>query len=49
VVRVRLRLPDVFKCQELSLNLLSNLVMSVILEKHFVVFDNFPASLKVLE
>jgi len=32
-----LRLPDVLERQELSLNLLSKRVMSMILEKHFVV------------
>jgi len=35
--------------QGLSLNLLSKLVMFLILEKHFVVLDHFPATLKILE
>jgi len=40
-----LRLPDVLERQGLSLNFLSKLVMSMILKRHFVVLDNFPASL----
>jgi len=44
-----LRLPDVLERQELSLNLLSKRVMCLILEKHFVVLEYFPASLKILE
>jgi len=43
------RLPDVLERQELSLNLLLKLVMSLILEKHLVVLDYFLASLKILE
>ena len=35
-----LRLPDVLERQELSLNLLSKIVMSLILEKHHVVLEN---------
>ena len=35
--------------QGLSWNLLSKLVMSLILEKHFVVLEKFPATLKVFE
>jgi len=42
------RLPDVLKRQELSLNLLSKL-MSLILEKQIVVLEYLPASLKILE
>jgi len=42
-------LPDVLECHGLSLNLLSKLVVSLILEKHFVVLEYFPASLKLLE
>jgi len=34
-----LRLPDVLERQGLSLNLLSKRVMSLILEKHFVVLE----------
>jgi len=45
----QLRLPDVLERQELSLNLLSKLVLSWILEKYLVVFENLPASLKILE
>jgi len=41
-------LPDVLERQELSLNLLSNRVLSLILEKHRVVLEYFPASLKIL-
>jgi len=44
-----LRLPDVLERQQLSLNLLSKLVMSLILEKHLVVLEYFLASLKLLE
>jgi len=44
-----LRLPDVLERQGLSLNLLSKRVMSLILEKHLVVLEYFPASLKILE
>jgi len=44
-----LRLPDVLERQDLSLNLLSKRVLSLILEKHLVVLDYFPASLKILE
>ena len=43
------RLADVLECQRLSMILLSKLVMSLILEKLFVVLEYFPASLKVLE
>jgi len=35
-----LRLPDVIERQELSLNLLSKLIMSLILEKYLVVLEN---------
>jgi len=42
-----LRLPDVHERQGLSLNLLSKLVMSFILEKHFAVLEYFPPSMKV--
>ena len=35
--------------RKLSLNLLSKLVLSLILEKHLVVLEYFPASLKILE
>jgi len=45
----KLRLPDVLERQGLSLNLLSKRVMSLILEKHLVVLEYFPASLKILE
>jgi len=45
----QLRLPDVLERQELSLNLLSKRVFSLILEKHLVVLESFPASLKILE
>jgi len=44
-----LKLPDVLELQELSLNLLSKLVLSLILEKHLVVLENLLASLKILE
>jgi len=43
------RLPDVLERQELSLNLQPKFVMFLILEKHLVVLENFPASLKILE
>jgi len=43
------RLPDVLERQVLSLHLLSKLVMSLILEKHLVVLEYFPAPLKILE
>ena len=46
---VKLRLPDVLEGQGLSLNLLSKRAMSLILEKHLVVLEFFPASLKILE
>ena len=46
---IQLRLPDVLERQELSSNLLSKRILSLILEKHLVVFEYFPASLKVLE
>jgi len=46
---LQLRLPDVLDCQELSLNLLSKRVMSLILEKHLVVLEYYPASLKILD
>jgi len=45
----QLRLPDVLERQELSLNLLSKRVLSLILEKHLVVLESFSASLKILE
>jgi len=44
-----LRLPDVLEGQGLSLNLLSKLVLPLILEKHLVVLEYFPVSLKILE
>jgi len=44
-----LRLPDVLERQELSLNFLSKLVLSLIPEKHLVVLEYFPASWKILE
>ena len=44
-----LRLPDVLERQGLFLNLLVKLVMSLILEKHLVVLEYFPTSLKILE
>jgi len=44
-----LRLPDVLGRQELSLNLPSKLVLSLILEKRLVVLEYYPASLKILE
>ena len=40
-VTAQLRLPDVFERQGLSLNLLLKLVMSLILEKHFVILSIF--------
>jgi len=43
------RLPDVLERQELPLNLLSKLAMSLILEKHLVVLEYFPVSLKIVE
>jgi len=46
---MQLRLPDVLERQELSLNLVSKLVLSLILEKYLVVLLYFPASLKILE
>jgi len=45
----QLRLPDVLERQGLPLNLLSKRVMSLILEKHLVVLEYFPASLKILD
>jgi len=45
----QLRLPDVFECQGVSLNLLSKHVMSLILEKMCCFLEYFPTSLKVLE
>jgi len=44
-----LRLPDVLERQGLSLNLLSKLVMSLILEKDLIVLEFFSASLKIFE
>jgi len=44
-----IRSPDVLERQELSLNLLSKFVMSLILEKQLVVLEYLPASLKILE
>ena len=44
-----LRLSDVLETQELFSNWLSTLVMFLVFEKHFVVLEYFPASLKVLE
>jgi len=49
ILHFPVRLPDVLERQELSLNLLSKRVMSLILEKHLVVFEYYPASLKILE
>jgi len=46
---LNIRLPDVLEGEGLSLNLLSKLVMSLILEKHLVVLEYFPASLKILD
>jgi len=46
---VHLRLPGVLERQELSLNLLSKLVLSLIPEKHLVVLEYLPVSLKILE
>jgi len=40
---------DVLERKGLSLNLLSERIMSLILEKHLVVLEDFPASLKILE
>jgi len=48
-VQVTLRLPDVLERHELSLNLLSKLVLSLILEILLVVLEYFTASLKILE
>jgi len=48
-VMLGVRLPDVLERQELSLNLLSKLVLSLILEKLIVVLEYFPATLKILE
>jgi len=42
-------LPDVLERQELSLSLILKLNMSLILEKHFVILENFLASFKILE
>jgi len=47
--QAKVSLPEVLECQGLSLNLLSKHVMSLILEKHFVILGYFLASLKVLE
>jgi len=44
-----IRLQDVRERQELSLNLLSKLVLSLIVGKHLVVLEYFPVSLKILE
>jgi len=44
----RVRLPDVLERQGLSLSLLSKLIVSLILDKHFVVLEYFLASLKVV-
>jgi len=46
---INVRLPDALERQGLSLNLLSKLVMSLILEKYFVVLEYFPASLNGCE
>jgi len=46
---MQLRLPGVLVHRQLFLNLLSKLVMSLILEKHLVVLDYFPESLKILD
>jgi len=48
-VAIALRLPDVLERPGLSLNLLSKPVMSLVLEKYFLVLEYFRASLKVLE
>jgi len=42
-------LPDILERQGLSLNLLSTRAMCLILEKHLVVLEYFPAYLKILE
>jgi len=42
-------LPDVLERKELSLNLISKLVMSLILEKQLAILEYLPASLKILE
>jgi len=44
-----LRLPDVLERQELSFNLMSKLVMTLILEKQLVVLEYFPVSLQILK
>ena len=44
-----IRLPDVLERQDLSLNLISKLLMSLILEKHLAVLEFLPTSLKILE
>ena len=44
-----LRLPDVLERQGSSLNFLLKPFVSLILEKHLVVLEYFPASLKILE
>ena len=49
MLRIEVRLPDVLERQELSLNLLSKLVVSLILENHLVVLESFPTSLKIFE
>jgi len=49
MIAVNLRLPDVLERQGLTLNLLSKLVMSLILEKHLVALEYFSSSLKILE
>jgi len=46
---IQLRLPNVLERQGLSLYLIFKLDMFFIIEKLFVVLENFPASLKVLE
>jgi len=51
IIRLRnlvLRLPDILEHHGQSLNLLSKLVMSLILEKHLVVLEYFLVSLKSL-
>jgi len=42
-------LPDVIERERRSWKILSKLVLSFSFEKHFVVLEHFPASLKVLE
>jgi len=49
MLTLSLELPDALERQELSLNLLSKRVLSLILEKQLVVLEYFPASLKILE